>query len=396
MKPIPSGSTIGILGGGQLGRYLVIAAQHLGYRVMVLDPDPGCPAGQVGAQLLVGAYDDPSLIQQMAEHCVVVTYEFENVPTSAIKQLVAAGIPVRPGLKALEVAQNRVQEKTWCRNLGIPTAPFYPVANHEDFLKAIEDLGCPILFKTASGGYDGKGQRLLRDLRDSDSVWADLGAGRIPLIAEGWIAFTMEVAIIVSRSVDGDVTYFPVVKNVHDQGILDLTVAPAPVTDDVRRTAEEYAGRLAEALELVGILAVEFFVDSDGKLLVNEMAPRPHNSGHYTLEATSVSQFEQQIRAVTELPLAYPTLLHPAAMVNLLGHLWANTEGALPLERALAVTGSHVYLYGKKKPRVGRKMGHITVVAESPERAVERALKARHGVDLNVAERDGLDYLGRV
>ncbi len=383
MKPIANGSTIGILGGGQLGRYLVMAAKHLGYPTIVLDPDPTCPAGQVGAKLLVGAYDDPKLLQQLSERCAVVTYEFENVPTNAIQQLISSGTLVRPGPRALEVAQNRVQEKTWCRYLGIPTAPFYPVNNHDDFIQSIHNLGCPILFKTVSGGYDGKGQRLLRDMSESEAVWSDLGAGVVPLVAEGWVAFTLEVAIIVARSADGDVTYFPVVQNVHERGILDLTVAPAPVDDELRRMAEDYAGRLAHALDLVGILAVEFFVDPEGRLLVNEMAPRPHNSGHYTLEGTSLSQFEQQIRAVTGLPLAEPTLLHPTAMVNLLGHLWGDTEGALPLERALAIPGAHVYLYGKAKPRVGRKMGHITVVAATSDLAVERALQARRGVDLN-------------
>lgn len=383
MKPIANGSTIGILGGGQLGRYLVMAAKHLGYPTIVLDPDPTCPAGQVGAKLLVGAYDDPKLLQQLSERCAVVTYEFENVPTNAIQQLISSGTLVRPGPRALEVAQNRVQEKTWCRNLGIPTAPFYPVNNHDDFIQSIHNLGCPILFKTVSGGYDGKGQRLLRDMSESEAVWSDLGAGVVPLVAEGWVAFTLEVAIIVARSADGDVTYFPVVQNVHERGILDLTVAPAPVDDELRRMAEDYAGRLAHALDLVGILAVEFFVDPEGRLLVNEMAPRPHNSGHYTLEGTSLSQFEQQIRAVTGLPLAEPTLLHPTAMVNLLGNLWGDTEGALPLERALAISGAHVYLYGKAKPRVGRKMGHITVVAATSDLAVERALQARRGVDLN-------------
>lgn len=381
VTPIPSGSTIGILGGGQLGRYLVMAAHHLGYRTMVLDPDPGCPAGQVGTTLLVGAYDDEGLLARLAEGCQVITYEFENVPTNAIKFLVSRGVPVRPGLKALEVAQNRVQEKTWCRNLGIPTAPFYPVNTYEEFLQVIEDFGCPVLFKTVSGGYDGKGQSLLSDRSQSDAVWADLGAGRVPLIAEGFVAFTMEVAIIVARSLHGDVTYFPLVKTIHDKGILDVTIAPAPATDAIRKTAEDYAGRLANALDLVGILAVEFFVDPDQGLLVNEMAPRPHNSGHYTMEATSVSQFEQQIRAVTGMPLASPRLLHPAAMVNLLGHLWGDSEAVLPLEKAVAVPGAHVYLYGKAAPRIGRKMGHITVVAEPPEVAVERALTARRGVD---------------
>ena len=381
VTPIASGSTIGILGGGQLGRYLVMAAHHLGYRTMVLDPDPGCPAGQVGTTLLVGAYDDETLLGRLAEECQVITYEFENVPTKAITLLVSRGVPVRPGLKALEVAQNRVQEKTWCRNLGIPTAPFYPVNTYEEFLHAIEDLGCPVLFKTVSGGYDGKGQSLLSDKSQSDAVWADLGGGRVPLIAEGFVNFTMEVAIIVARSVDGDVTYFPLVKNIHDKGILDVTIAPAPASDAVRKAAEDYAGRLANALDLVGILAVEFFVDPDRGLLVNEMAPRPHNSGHYTMEATSVSQFEQQIRAVTGMPLAQPELLHPAAMVNLLGHLWADSDKALALQSALEVPGVHVYLYGKSAPRIGRKMGHITAVAESSDVAVERAMTARRGVD---------------
>lgn len=381
VTPIPSGSTIGILGGGQLGRYLVMAAHHLGYRTMVLDPDPGCPAGQVGTTLLVGAYDDAGLLERMAEECRVITYEFENVPVKALTFLESQGVPVRPGLKALEVAQNRVQEKSWCRNLGIPTAPFYPVNSHEDFLQAIEDLGCPVLFKTVSGGYDGKGQSLLSDRSQSDTVWADLGGGRVPLIAEGFVAFTMEVAIIVARALDGEVTYFPLVKNIHDHGILDVTIAPAPAIDAIRKDAEDYAGRLAKALDLVGILAVEFFVDPDRGLLVNEMAPRPHNSGHYTMEATSVSQFEQQIRAVTGMPLAAPQLLHPAAMVNLLGHLWGDADAALPLHKALEVPGAHVYLYGKATPRVGRKMGHITVVADSPEVAVDRAVAARQGVD---------------
>lgn len=377
MKALPQGSTIGILGGGQLGRFLVIAAHHLGYRSIVLDPDPHCPAGQVGGELIVAAYDDQEALDVLASRIAVATYEFENVSVASVEHLQTRGIAVRPGLKALTVAQNRIQEKTLCLGLGIPTAPFAAVSEYADLIAALRHIGFPLMVKTTTGGYDGKGQRVVRDAKHVEAVWRELGAGSRPLIVEGWVDFAWEASIIVARDVDGGLQYFPLVENQHVDGILDVTVAPAQGGKALEEKAKEYAGALAVALELVGILAVEFFVTRDGRLLVNELAPRPHNSGHYTMESTTVSQFEEMVRAVVELPLAVPNLLFPAAMVNLLGDLWLGRPDGPDFSQALAIPGSHLYLYGKSDPRPGRKMGHLTVVDSAGERAASAALRAR-------------------
>ncbi len=377
MNPLPTSSVIGILGGGQLGRYLVIASHHLGYRCVVLDPDPDCPAGQVGAELIVSDYDDEQALDQMAAKVAVATYEFENVPVPSVQRIQAHGVEVRPGLKALSVSQNRIQEKTLCLGLGIPTAPFAAVSEYQDLIVALGHIGFPLMVKTATGGYDGKGQRVVRDAQVVESVWNQLGAGTHPLIVEGWVDFAAEVSIVVARARDGEIEYFPLVENQHVEGILDVTVAPAQVGAGIAAKAKEYAGALAAALELVGILAVEFFVTRDGRLLVNEMAPRPHNSGHYTMEACAVSQFEEMIRAVAGLPLANPKLLYPAAMVNLLGDLWQGRSESPAFDKALALSGAHLYLYGKTEPRVGRKMGHLTVIEGSADQAARTALRAR-------------------
>jgi 5-(carboxyamino)imidazole ribonucleotide synthase len=357
--------TVGVLGGGQLGRMLALAGYPLGLRFRFLDPAPEAPAGQL-AEHLIGNYTDRECLQRFARDLHLVTYEFENVPVE-VAQILQQTVPVFPPPAALEVSQDRLMEKTFFRRLGIPTAPFAPVDSRWDLDEALARLGFPALLKTRRFGYDGKGQFLLRTPADVAAAWTALG-GR-PLILEGFVAFERELSQIAVRGRDGATGFYPLVENHHEAGMLRLTLAPAPgLTADLQAEAVAFVGRVLAALDYVGVVAVEFFQKA-GHLIANEMAPRVHNSGHWTIEGAETSQFENHLRALLGWPLGSPAAVGPCAMVNLIG--------TVPEARAvLAVPDAHLHLYGKAS-RPGRKLGHVTVRAADAAHLRERLARVR-------------------
>jgi 5-(carboxyamino)imidazole ribonucleotide synthase len=345
---------VGVLGGGQLGRMLALAGHSLGLRFVFLDPAPDASAGQV-AELRIAAYDDTDALERLAREVDVVTYEFENVPVAAARVL-AGKLPVYPSPGALETAQDRLAEKRLFERLGIPTPPFAPVDSRRDLDAALEALGQPAVLKTRRQGYDGKGQRLLRSRAEAAAAWASLGGS--PLILERFVVFDREASLLAVRAAEGTTAFYPLVENRHRDGILRLSRAPAPHLAMLQAEAERLGTRILTALGFVGVLAVEFFVES-GRLLANEIAPRVHNSGHWTIEGAEVSQFENHLRAGLGWPLGSTLPVGWSAMLNLVG--------AVPDARAvLAVPGAHLHLYGKA-PRTGRKLGHVTLRADTPE-----------------------------
>lgn len=365
-------ATLGMLGGGQLGRMFTLRARAMGYHVWVLDPDPLSPAGAVADRHIRGDYRDERALAELAAGVAVVTSEFENVPAQALERL-AQSVPVRPGPRAFEVAQDRETEKTFFRSLGLGTAPFAPVASAGDLATAWRAIGGPAILKTNRLGYDGKGQASVATADDLVEAFRAFG---VPCILEQRVPLTKELSVILARSLDGATRAFPVVENHHVAGILDRSVAPAPISAHQARVVIAAAERIAEALDYVGVLGVEFFLAETGELLVNEMAPRPHNTGHYTLDACVTDQFEQQLRAISGLPLGDATQLRPAAMANLLGDLW--TDGRPPAwDKVLEDPRIRLHLYGKRIPRPGRKMGHLTCLAEAAGDAEACVLEAR-------------------
>ncbi len=348
---LPPGSTIGILGTGQLGRMIAIAAAQLGYKCHVFGPEDRPPAAQVAGAFTQADYEDEDALEAFAQVVNVVTLEFENVPLSALEYL-AARRPVRPGYRALEIAQDRALEKEFFNDIGVPTAPWAEVDSVESLIGAAPHIGAPSILKSARLGYDGKGQVFIDGDTDLETAWREMGADRGVL--EGFVDFEREVSVIVARAVDGTVLPYLPVENHHAEGILRRTVVPAPLSEETALQAEEVAIRAADELDIVGLLAVEMFVTPDGTVLANEMAPRPHNSGHWTLDAAPTSQFEQLVRAVCGVPLGAVERYADAEMVNLIG---ADAEAWLTL---LADPGAHLHLYGKAEARAGRKMGHVT------------------------------------
>jgi 5-(carboxyamino)imidazole ribonucleotide synthase len=369
-----------MVGGGQLGRLFALEARRMGYHTIILDPDSSAPAGQVADDQIRAPLADISAARELAARADVVTLEWENADVGAISALEEL-IPVRPGAGVLRVAQNRILEKTEARRLGLSTADFRAVSSQAELVDAVRDLGTPSILKTATGGYDGKGQAVIRSPGDAATAFAELGGGVVPLILEAFVDFRMEVSVLCARGPDGRVESFPVVENRHQNGILDLTLAPAPLPAPLAREAVKIGETLTRGLGVVGLLAVEMVVGRDDQLYVNEIAPRPHNSGHYTWEACSVSQFEQQLRAVCGLPLARPELLRPAAMANLLGEHCGTGKGLLSVADALARPGLALHLYGKQSARAGRKMGHLTALADSAEEAATQVMEARAAIE---------------
>nr|WP_226818659.1 5-(carboxyamino)imidazole ribonucleotide synthase [Acidithiobacillus montserratensis] len=363
------GATLGILGGGQLGQMFVLAARRMGYPVWVLDPDPDCPAAAVADQHLCAAYDDPAALQALADHCAAVTAEFENVPASAMHYL-EKRIPVRPGAEALAIAQDRAREKSFFQELGLETAPFAVLRQMEDVTTAVqhttEPLPFPAILKTTRFGYDGKGQREVATASELAAAWKSLNTPEA--ILESRIQLQQEFSIILARAVDGLMVFYPAAENIHHQGVLDLSIVPARVPEALQTQARHSAARIATALDYVGVLAVEFFVSAKGQLLVNEMAPRPHNSGHYSIDACVSSQFDQQVRALCGLPLADTRLISPVVMMNLLGDLWE--AGEPDWQQLLQHPQIKLHLYGKKAARPGRKMGHVNALSPEAERAL--------------------------
>ncbi len=369
------GATVGVLGGGQLGRMFAIRAQTMGYRVVVLDPDPASPAGQIADTHLRAAYTDLRALDQLARACDAVTTEFENVPAEALERL-ARGCRVRPSVEAVAIAQDRIREKGFLERGGFPTAPFLAVGDQAELREAVARVRLPALLKTSRLGYDGKGQIAVETAADAAPAFDRLG--RVACVLEERLALESEVSVVLARGDDGAVAAFPVGENRHRDGILETTVVPARVPPEVAKEAEEVARRVATALDYVGVLGVEMFVANGGRIYVNEIAPRPHNSGHFTLDACSADQFEQQLRALCALPLAAPRLLSPVAMVNLLGDIWK--DGTPRWADALRLPGVRLHLYGKAEPRPGRKMGHLNCLADDPDRALALALKARNAL----------------
>lgn len=371
-RTYPPGATIGVMGGGQLGRMFAIAARRMGYRVQIFTPEEESPAGQFADLTRIADYTNEAAVRRFAADVDVITFEFENIPIETVEWC-GKEREVRPAGAILHLAQNRLREKNFLTDTGIPVAPFRSVRNAGELASAIEQIGRPAILKTAAFGYDGKGQQTINAREDFDEIWSASSADE--LILEGAIAFEKELSVIVARGVEGALASFPVCENMHRNHILDVTAAPARVSDLVERGAMQLAEAIAEKLELVGLLAVEMFLQPGGELLVNELAPRPHNSGHWTIEACATSQFEQQVRAVCGLPLGSTEMLRPAAMANLLGEVW---QGGEPnWSHALQTEGVHLHLYGKTEPRPRRKMGHLTAFGASAEEAMVRVKQAR-------------------
>ena len=372
---IQPGATLGVVGGGQLGRMFTVRARTMGYRVVVLEPDPRSPAGAVADRQIEAAYDDPDALAELAESCAAVTTEFENVPAGVLAFL-GERVVTRPGASAVAVAQDRIAEKERMRHAGLATAEFRPVRSGAGARTAFDELGrAPAILKTNRLGYDGKGQTLVTTPDECAAAFDALGG--VECILERRLRLETEVSVILARGADGAVAAFPPGENHHRFGILETTVVPARITDALAAECRAAAEAVATELDYVGVLGVELFVAEEGRVFVNEIAPRPHNSGHYTLDACVTDQFEQQVRTLCGLPLGAPRLLSPVAMVNILGNHW--NGGSPRWDRALAVPGVRLHLYGKIEPRPGRKMGHLTCTAESADRALELVLEAREG-----------------
>ena len=372
-ETILPGGTIGILGSGQLGRMLALEARAMGYRVHTFSPDMDTPTGQVADLEVMAAYDDLNAVRAFARGVDLVTFEFENVPAETVDAALSI-VPVRPGGRVLHIAQHRGREKAWLLENGIPCAPFRHVDTREELGAALDALGMPAILKTAGFGYDGKGQVRIYDPAEAGAAWAAVGGQ--PCVLEGFVTFEREISVVGVRGLDGAFASYGPIQNSHVGGILDVSVCPVPdLSQALSAEAKDLTRRIMEGLEVIGVLCAEFFVTPDGKLLVNEMAPRPHNSGHLTIEGHATSQFGQQLRAVCGLPLGSADILRPSAMANLLGDVWAEGEPNWPA--ALAFSGVSLHLYGKAEPRAGRKMGHLTAVAETPEEAQNLVRQAR-------------------
>lgn len=353
---------------------LALAARRLGYRVHTFSPEAASPTGQVAEREVVAAYDDLGAVREFASGVSVVTFEFENVP-AATAAAAAEHAPVRPGGAVLHMCQNRRREKDFLARAGLPVAPYAAVESLADLQAGLARLGCPAVLKTAAFGYDGKGQVKIGAVEEAEAAWQAIG--RQPAVLEAWVEFERELSVVAARGLDGSFAHYGVIENHHAQHILDVSLAPARVPPAVAAEAAALARAVLEKLDVVGVLCVEFFHTANGGLLINELAPRPHNSGHLTIEACATSQFEQQLRAVCGLPLGDTAQPRPAAMANLLGDLWTEAGGEPHWAEALALPGIQLHLYGKRQPRPGRKMGHLTAVAETVEAAKERVLKGR-------------------
>ena len=370
--PILPGSTIGCLGGGQLGRMFALAARKMGYRVHTVDPMPDSPTGQVSDREYNVPFTDIATLTEFARGVDVVTYEFENIPVEALDAL-APRVALRPGRNVLYTTQNRLREKQFLQRSGFPVAPFRVVQSEAELRGAVAELGCPCVLKTADFGYDGKGQQKIDYETDLGAVWKrhNLYNG----VLEAWVPFAAELSVVVARGLvlvedeDRQTVAFPPTVNEHENHILATSVAPAPLADSILARAQSIGAAIAKELDVTGLLAVEFFLTKRGDLLVNELAPRPHNSGHYSFDACVTSQFEQQLRAVCGLPLGDVRLMSPVLMRNLLGDLWA--KGTPDWSGLLALPGLRLHLYGKSEPRAGRKMGHYCVLAETLDKGRE-------------------------
>ena len=365
---------------------MALAAKAMGYRIHTYSPDRDSPTGQVADREVVAAYDDTDTLRAFVRNVDVVTFEFENVPSIVAEVAEAEGVPVRPGGNVLHITQHRRREKEFLAGAGLPVTPFVNVDNLPELEAALVKFGTPAVLKTAAFGYDGKGQARIDNPRQAADAWAAIG--NQPAVLEGFVKFQHELSVVAARGVDGSFAHYGALENIHHNHILDLTIAPARIPDDVAQKAIELARLTLEKLEVVGVLCVEFFWADDGRLLINELAPRPHNSGHLTIEAAFTSQFEQQVRAICCLPLGATEQLRPAAMANLLGDLWQ--DGEPDWVAACATPGVKLHLYGKQSARVGRKMGHLTALAPTVDEAIANVQTARQAVQRQSAVADGV------
>lgn len=379
-QPILPGATIGVLGSGQLGRMFAIAARRMGYRVHTFSPDDDTPTGQVADRELRGAYDDLDAVRAFARNVNLVTFEFENIPAPTAAAA-AEMAPVRPSGDVLYITQHRLREKTYLAEHGFPVVPYVQVRSTAELHAALDRLGSPAVLKTAGWGYDGKGQFKLTGPQDIERAWQTLGGGEAVL--EAFVDFECEVSVVAARGLDGSTADFGAVWNTHANHILDVTVAPSGIEPRIAAQAREIAAAVVRQLDVVGVLCVEFFVTRDGRLLINELAPRPHNSGHFTVDACVTSQFEQQLRAICGLGLGSTEMLRPAAMANLLGDLW--NDGPPNWPAACRFPQVKLHLYGKEAARPGRKMGHLTALADTSDEARRLVLAARAAL----TQRDG-------
>ncbi len=371
---ITPGNWLGVLGGGQLGRMFVHAAQAMGYKVCVLDPQPDCPAAQAADAHIVAAYDDMEGLTALAAKVRAVTTEFENVPAQSLRFL-AQSLPVSPSADAVAIAQDRRKEKAFFIANGLPVGAHAVIESER---AVIEGVRFPAILKTAMLGYDGKGQKTLESAPQVWEAWRAFGG--VPCVLEERITLAREVSVIVARNASGQSAVFPLQENQHRDGILDLTIVPARVDDALAQSALALGVKVADALNYVGVLCIELFVSQSGELLVNEIAPRPHNSGHYTIEACECSQYAQQVRALVGAPMGSTRLTSPAVMVNLLGDAWAASEPSWA--RVLAISGASLHLYGKADAKPGRKMGHVTCTADSVNVALARALEVKRALGM--------------
>lgn len=365
-------ATLGVLGGGQLGRMFTLAARSMGYRVVVLDPDKHSPAGLVADQHIKADYRDHAALQMFGDECAAITTEFENISADSLEYL-EKFCPVRPSPAAVRTAQDRIREKTFVREHNLDTAPFAAIYEVSDIEESFGELNPPLLMKTASMGYDGKGQIQVDSLDAAVDAFEQLGS--TPCVLEEMVELQHEISVVLARSSSGQTAVYPVAENRHANGILDTTIVPARVAPAITDAATEIAIRLAEAMEYCGVLGVEFFYTRQGELLINEMAPRPHNSGHFTVDACATSQFEQQVRVMCGLLPGDPQLLSPVVMVNLMGDIWNNGDPAW--EAILNEPQAHLHLYGKHEPRHGRKMGHVNCLASDVDTALDIAAALR-------------------
>ncbi len=365
-------ATLGVLGGGQLGRMFCVAARTMGYRVIVLDPDPASPAGAIANEHLQRDYGDAEALAYLGEHCAAVTTEFENVPVEALRALEAHCL-VRPSAAAVEIAQDRIREKTFIRDCGLATAPFHPVREEAELDAALAAVRLPAILKTAALGYDGKGQRVVEKPQQARAAFEEMGG--VPCVLEERVDLQLEISVLLARSAAGELACYPPAENIHVNGILDTSIVPARIAPELAQRAEAMARDLAEKIGYCGVLAVEMFVTRDGELLINELAPRPHNSGHYTLDACLTTQFEQQVRMMCGLPPGKPQLLSPVVMINLLGDLWFPEPPRW--DELLRSPEAKLHLYGKHEARPGRKMGHFNVVLPEVGEALAQAQRLR-------------------
>ena len=367
------GATLGLLGGGQLGRMFTIAARTMGYEVMVLDPDAESPAAAFATEHLCAPYTDVDALARLASECAAVTTEFENVPATSL-QSIAKHIPVRPSAENIHIARDRILEKKTIRDIGLDTVDYHVIQTEADLDSALQNITLPAILKTATLGYDGKGQTVISDAAELKEAYQHLGS--TPCVLEQRIELASEISIVLARSISGHLETFTAAENIHKDGILDISIIPARVSPEIARQAEKMARMLDEELDYCGVLAVEFFVDKDDRLMINEMAPRPHNTGHFTIDACLTDQFQQQVRTLCGYRPGKPGLTSSAVMVNILGDTWE--QGIPEWSDLLNNPGVFLHLYGKKEPRVGRKMGHFTCIGDSLEDLIDQSVKLKN------------------